>query len=92
MSLLAFIVSLYAVGVLHALGHRVVSLFERESASRLARVAAKESVRLPADITARAALYNDEWARDAYIERAGELYEKTGDWQQVRALIDTPDE
>lgn len=76
----------------YRLGDRVVAVMEKEAETRQSILTQRPSARIPEDITLRASLYSDEWARDAYLARAGELYEKTGDWTQVRALMNETDE
>jgi len=76
----------------YRLGDRVVGVMEQDAATRRAILSQHPTARIPEDITLRASLYSDEWARDAYLARAGELYEKTGDWTQVRALMNESDE
>jgi len=46
---------------------------------------AKEPV--PADLEGLANSYGDEWAREDAMKRFQELYEETGDWDRVRAVV-----
>lgn len=88
MSLLGFLAGVYAIAVIHHLGHRLVRLREREFEARVDGQAGRVTGKIPDDITALAAQYHDEWARDAFLARAHELYEKTNDWGQARLLLE----
>lgn len=86
-------VSVSVAGILgvvlaYRLGDRLIALREREEAQREADGKGRVTGKMPDDIAALASQYHDEWARDSFLARAQELYEKTTDWGQVRLLLE----
>lgn len=82
-------VALVILGVLaYRLGDRLVTIKERTQEALIASQKPLVSGKVPDDIAGLAALYSDEWARDSFLARAQELYEKTNDWGQVRLLLE----
>ena len=72
--------------VLRPFAERMLALSERKVAIR-ERPRSVERETIPVELVLAAMQWRDEWARLDSIKRMEELYEETGSWDGVRAVL-----